>query len=240
MSATMTAFERLSLKRIAFGIRFQPQFGLEDTLGAVIDDVLALPGFGPERFETTFGTQDGRVLSSANNDQSISLTRADAIMELSAKDYGAADLSDLGKEFVDNVWAAVCRRSPRAPSIVRYGCLVGFSAPDSWNPIKAMLETDSADTSEFDLRFVRRLPAEGALAKQDVNDYRNAIFLVKTRKSKTTALFDFQHIFDPALTSDRARKEQPYERFVDKAVAYFRLNGFEFLKTRIERLSRAA
>jgi hypothetical protein len=239
MNEPASGFDRVQLKRVAFGIRFSNQFGLEDALGAVVDEILASPSFGPERFETTLYTPESRQLMSANNQETIELTRADAIFQ-TTKGHDSHDLLKLAEEFAATVWGAVCKRAPRIPSIIRYGSLVSFPLPENWNPIQSILGAEPTETSEFDLRYVRRLLAEGALAKQDVNDFRNAIFLIQTRRSKTSALIDFQHVFEPALNSEKARKDQPFVRFVEKALAYYRVAGWEFLKSRIERLSRAA
>lgn len=235
-----SGFDTVRIKRLAFGIRFQQQLGLEDILGTVVDDILALPGFGPDRFDTTlFAGDGGKTLLNEKQGEAIQLARGDAIFQ-TEQECSVADISPLADEFVDNVWAAVCKRAPRSPNALRYGCLINFVVPEEWNPIRAILNAEPAETSEFDLRYVRRLPTEGGLSSRDVSDFRNAIFNLRTRKNKTVALIDFQHVFDPAVSYDRLRKEWPFTRFVEKAIAYYRVQGWEFIRNRLERLARAA
>jgi hypothetical protein len=240
MSATVSAFERLPIRRVAFGIRFQNQFGLEDLLGTVIDDILGGRNFGPDRFENALYSQEQKQLVSQKGDESVTLTRADAIFETKKETFTAEELPKLAEEFIDGVWEAVCNRAPKPPAILRYGSLVTFALPDGWNPIQTIIGQEPADNSEFDLRYTRRLPVEEALAMRDVSDYRTVIFNIQTRKSKSSAGMDVQQYFAPELPSNRARKDQPFMRFVEKAVAYYRTSGWEFLKSRIERLPRAA
>lgn len=232
--------DRLPLKRAAIGVRFQNQFGLEDALGAVMDDVLASERFRPERFESTVFTGDTRQIFTANGDEQLTLTRADAILDVRLRDLVLGDLPELAKDFTEVVWEAVCRRAPRPPSIIRYGCLVAVPLPDTWNPIDAVLGAEVTDNAEFDLRYTRRLPVEEALAMRDVNDYHTVIYMIQTRGGKTNGVIDFQRHFNPALNNTSARKENPFVRFVEKAVHFQRTTGWDFLKTRMQRLPRAA
>jgi hypothetical protein len=241
MSGQRLEFDSLPIKRFAFGIRFMSQFGLEDDLGSVIDEILAARNFGPERFEQTIESAGERQLVSARGDETVKLTRSDAILESRARDYRIDELPKIAEEFVDVVWQAVCDHAPKVPRIIRYGALIRFPLPEQWNPIQSVVGAEPADTSEFDMRYVRRLTADEALAMRDVNDYRTVIYIVQTRNGKTTALMDFQHYFQPEIDSDHARKRQPFGRFAERAVAFYRTAGWEFLRTRIEaQLPKAA
>lgn len=236
----MTAIDRLTVKRIAFGIRFNNQFGIEDALGEIVDEVLNSPKFGPERFDSTALATGRRQLIGSASDEIVSFTRADAIFDSRSKDLAIDGLPAMADDFVEHIWAAVCKRAPRVPSINRYGCLIGFELPESWNPIQTFLATDPEDTSELDFRFSRRFVIQEALAMRDVSDYGNATFQTQTREGKTAAFIDFQHYFIPALASEKARNEHRYTRFVDKALDYYRGAGWDFLKSKLERLPRAA
>lgn len=239
MSAVMTAFDRVTLKRFALGIRFNNQFGLEDALGTVIDDVLGSGTFGPERFENTVTGAGMRQLLNKNETEKLTFSRSDTIYEMT-REIAIDELPGLTEDFVGIAWKAVCDRAPKAPAINRYGALISFPLPDDWNPIRSILDVDPAVTSEFDLRYTRRLPAEEGLALRDISDFRHAIFIIQTRNAQTTAVIDYQYIFSPALDSDKARRDHPFARFVEKALAYYRTSGWDFIRNRIERLPRAA
>lgn len=240
METPKGAADRVSLRRFALGIRFQNQFGLEDNLGAVIDDVLSSDRFSRERFENTTFTGDTRQIFTADGDETLTFTRSDAILDMRPKGVAIEDIGPVAQDFVDIVWDAVCRRAPRPPDILRYGCLVAFPLPEGWNPMQAILGTEPTDNAEFDLRYTRRLISEEALAMRDISDFRTVIYMIQTRKGKTTGVIDYQHNFLPALGSNTARKENPFTRFVEKAVAFQRGQGWDFLKTRMERLPQAA
>ena len=235
----MSGFERLTLNRVAYGIRFSNQFALEDALGAVIDEIVSSGAFDSKRFENTTLSPGQRQLLSASNDETVTLTRSDAIFA-SQKDWTIDDVSRMADEFINVVWAALCNHAPKPPSVMRYGCLIGFVVPTQWNPIKSILNVEPTENSELDMRYSRRLVVEEALALQDVSDYRVATTMLQNRGSETSARIDFQHYFVPSLASDKARRDHPYTRFVDKALAYCRTAGWEFLQTRLERLPRAA
>lgn len=236
----MSDLDKIEIERIAFGIRFKNQFGLEDALGAVIDDILALPNYGPERFATTASTSTQKQLVSTNNDEAITVSGGDAVFDTKAARRSVVELPRMAEDFVTNVWTTVLSHTAKTPNINRYGTLIKFALPEHWNPIVAMLHSEAAETSEFDLRYTRRLAAEQALAMRDINDFRLAIYHIQTRDLRTTALLDFQHHFTPEIAADKAHKEHPYVRFVERAVAYFRTTAWEFISAHIEQHVRRA
>src|SRR5260221_14496773 len=170
----MTVLDRLPLTRIALGIRFDNQFGIEDVLGEIIDDVISDDHFGPTRFDQTTLGPTGRTLVNSTDDETITFTRCDAIFDTKSKKFSIDHVPDITTDFIDVVWRAVCSRAPRIPSINRYGCLIGFELPETWNTIRSVLGAEAADTSELDIRYLRRLIAEEGLALADVKDYRTA------------------------------------------------------------------
>ena len=46
----MSALELMTLNSLAFGIRYDNHFRLEDDVGEIIDDVMDADAYGPERF----------------------------------------------------------------------------------------------------------------------------------------------------------------------------------------------
>jgi hypothetical protein len=231
----------VKLTRVVFGIRFDNRFSLEDVLGEVVDDILGSDGWGPERFAQIGYGPGGRQLFNESGSETINLTRNDAIFESKVGAFSIEELSDMSEEFVGVIWSAVSNRLDKKPSINRYGCVVGFDLPKTWDPIKALFNQESYETSEFVFRYSKRLPNEKGLTTAGVNDYNNAIVQVTFRGGKGNAFIDYQHYFDPALESERAKKDFSYTRFIDRAVSYFRESGWELLQTRLQQqLPKAA
>jgi hypothetical protein len=147
----------------------------------------------------------------------------------------------MADNFVDIVWTAVCEHLRKKPSINRYGCIVGFELPKTWDPIKALFNQDSYETSELALQYSKRLASEKGLTTTGVNDYNNATVQLALRAGKGSAFIDYQHYFDPALESEKAKKDFSYSRFVERAVGYFRGSGWDLLQSRLQQqLPKAA
>jgi len=236
----MATISDVRLNRVAFGIRFENRFGLEDVLGEVVDDILNAEGWGPERFKQIGYGAGSRTLLGEGGLETITLQRNDAIYEHKAASFSIDELQSMADEFARVVWTAVGEYLRKKPSINRYGCIVGFELPKTWDPIKALFNHESYETSELALRYAKRLPSEKGLTTSGVNDYNSAILQLNFVAGKGTALIDYQHYFDPVLESEKAKREFPFTRFIDRAAAYFRGNGWEQLQTRLQQLPRAA
>ncbi len=235
----MAAIDDLTLNHVAFGIRYNSHFRIEDRLGDIVDAVLAAPRHGSSRFPLIAYGAGMRQLGNEQTGESISFSRADTIFENRKANFLLAQLPVMAEEFAEDVWRAVYDHA-KAPAVTRFGCIVGFDLPSTWRPLDALLDQDERDTSEFDLRYSHRLPVEDALTNVGVNDYRNVIFQVSCRAERKIATIDFQHYFNPPLESEKARKETSYSKFINKAIPYFRDGGWDFLRSRLERLPRAA
>ena len=235
----MNGIERITLKKVVFGIRFDNHFRIEDALGEIVDDILSTDTHGPDRFQNIGYGPGVRQLFREDRTETISFNRNDTIYENTSAKCSVRELPSLANGFLDVVWSAVCENTD-APNINRYGCLVGFDLPNEWDPIRTLLDTESNDHSEFDLRFSHRILVPKALATRDVNDYRNVIYELTRKTGKTAATIDFQHYYSPSLDDEKSRKENPYMAFIEKATSHFQGTGWEFLRSHVERIQRAA
>lgn len=75
------------------------------------------------------------------------------------------------------------------------------------------------DIQELVLSFQKRMVSTEAIAKKEINDYKNAIYNIKKRKSDTkiSTTIDYQYYFDPPLIDLR---EVEYQKFVNDANLY--------------------
>jgi len=179
-----------------------------------------------------------RRLSNEATSESLAFTRSDTIYDNGGASFRLSDSSKFATEFFEDVWASVLEHAKPSPN--RYGCLIGFSLPTTWHPISALLNEEERETAQFDFRFSKRLTTESALVKATISDYQLAIFGVSCRGRKCRGWIDFQHYFDPALESEKARKENPFPRFVSQAAEFFRGKGWDFLDQRLRQISKAA
>lgn len=234
----MAGIDEIELDRLAFGIRYDAHFRVEDRLGEIVDSVLATERQNVARYPQIGYGAGSRQLSNEITSEALTFTRSDTIYDNKKASFHLADISKFATEFFDDVWGSVLEHAKPAPR--RYGCLIGFSLPASWRPIAAMLSEEERETAEFDFRFSKRLAVEAALVKATISDYQLAIFQVSCRGRKCRGWIDFQHYFEPALESDKARKENPFPRFVTHAADFFQGKGWDFLEHRLQQISKAA
>jgi hypothetical protein len=234
----MASIDDIELDRLAFGIRYDTHFRVEDRLGEIVDSVLATERQDVSRFPQIGYGAGTRQLSNEISSESLTFTRSDTIYDNRKASLHVADISKLANEFFDDVWGSVLSHAKPSPN--RYGCLVGFSLPASWHPMAALLGEEERETSEFDFRFSKRLAVENALVKVNISDYQTVIFQVSCRGRRCRGAIDFQHYFEPALVSEKARKDNPFPRFAVQAADFFRGKGWDVLEQRLLQNSKAA
>jgi hypothetical protein len=74
------------IRRLAFGVRYEPQFGLMDNMGAVIDTILRQGGtpFGPDVFPLAQNTSTEHVLINPETGDFLRIGHQDTLLSLSA------------------------------------------------------------------------------------------------------------------------------------------------------------
>ena len=96
--------------------------------------------------------------------------------------------------------------------------------------MKHYLHNDFDSANSLKLRFTRRLPVDEALAKKNVNDYRQAIYTVaQSEEAKVNINIDFQYYFDPALTDPKWAKDD-FVKFSERGIVYLEGEFEEWLK----------
>ena len=234
----MATIDEIELDRLAFGIRYDPHFRVEDRLGEIVDSVLAIDRQDVSRYPQIGYGAGSRQLSNDATSETLTFTRSDTIYDNKKAAFHVADIQKLASEFFIDVWGSVLKHANPAAS--RYGCLVGFTLPTNWRPIAALLGEEEKDSAEFDLRFAKRLAVESAMVKANISDFRMVIFQVSCRGRSCRGWIDFQHHFLPALGNDKSRKENPFPQFASQAADFFRGQGWDFLEERLQQISKAA
>ena len=215
---------RLPIEKVAFGIRYTPQYRVRDNLGIIIDKILSSAQFGPERFpESQLEPSQHTLLNPANGDR-LAIAQADALLDITLQTDTLSDIEEMGRHFnsiVVKQLKSVCNIS----GAFRFGLLVRFQELRSDNyecPVKRYgdqaLGDDPAKT--LNLRFSYNLPTPEGFSKQGVGDYRNVIYIMNQEVPDRFSLaVDYQHYFEPILDA----QEWPqtlYDRFASEAITY--------------------
>jgi len=225
MPAQLDRIARVALKQVLFGVRYEPHYGVVDYLGTILDEVLRRKGtpFGPETFPNTTAEATEHILINPGTNDYLRINQQDTILQMGVGDRSLSRISELADDFETYVLEAIGETAGLS-SIVRYGMVLQledvrtlFKTP----PSVRYLGTDFPDARSLFLRVSRRLPAEEALIKKRVEDYRNVIYMIHEAESGAIGIaVDYQHYFSPALDTSEW-KERPFHKFVENGLAYF-------------------
>ena len=222
--------ERLSpveITKIAFGVRYEPQYAVMDKIGAVIDRILRSTDtpFGPEAFPLCHSSPVEYLLINKKENNSLRISQRDTILEMTIGTRNLEKFEVLAKQFDEYVLKNLEKIS-KLGGIQRFGVLFHLAECGSLldtSPIEHYVKDfrDSRGVRSMHLRFTRRLPRMEAIAMHNVNDYGNVIYTVtQSDEDKVNILVDYQEYFDPPLdAADWVKK--PYPEFVKKGVEYF-------------------
>jgi len=215
----------IPIERIAFGIRYQRRYEVMDRVGAIVDRILHSSGtpFGPSKFPYINREPELHVLLNPDTKEELRLTESDAILEMKIDSRKTSDIKTLAEHYAAFVLDAL-RDIARLSSIVRYGVLFRLQECHSSlqeTPAEHFIKPDFQDTRSLSLRFTRRLAVMEALARKNVNDYKNVIYTVKqTEEGKVKIWIDYQEYFSPELNS-KEWSQRPFTNFVDHGIEYF-------------------
>ena len=215
---------RLPIERVAFGIRYRPQYRVRDNLGAVVDQILGSRQFGPETFpRSEFGSTQHTLLNPQNGDH-LTISQEDALLEIALSTSHFSKVREMGQHFnsiVTKQLKSVCNVS----DAFRFGLLVKFeelSAEQYICPVEKYADTvlGDAPAKTLNIQFSYNLATPEGFSKRGVSDYRNVIYILNQEQSDRFFLaVDYQHYFEPMLASQEW--SQPlYERFVSDAIGY--------------------
>ena len=194
----------LPIKRVALGVRFQPHFQVADVFGKLVDQILYSGGspFGPSTFPLVRSNPTERTLVNEETNNSLHLTIRDAILEMDVNTTSYAEIENLTKDY--NVYVLNYLRSlANLTGIERYGILLTLDeCRNELNemPVQHYLGAEFDEARSLQMRFTRRLPCLEARVKKNVDDFRNAIYIVEQDEGENVNIrIDYQEYFKPAL-----------------------------------------
>lgn len=215
----------IAIEQIAFGVRFQPRYELLDSVGKIVDRILRTKGSPFDSNTFPYSSRDAsehRLINPTTGDN-LRLTDSDAILEMQLKSRKTSDVKVLAENYSTYILDSL-REVIRLQDIIRYGVLFRLEECHSAitvSPVDHFLQNDFKDARSLSLRFTRRLPVLEALARKNVDDYRNVIYTVKQSEDGDVKVWvDYQEIFNPQLDYKEWAKK-PFADFVDRGISYF-------------------
>jgi hypothetical protein len=213
------------ISRVAFGIRYEPHYGLLDTIGSVVDAVLRERGspFNPDTFPHSSATPHEHALLNEETDNYLRINHSDTILSFAVDTRNLSRVRELAHDFNDYVVVPL-RKIAHLRSIVRTGLIVTLTNAREvfkTTPITHYLAADFPNATTMTMKFSRRLPSEEAMVKKRVNDFRNVIYFVnESEKGDVTVTIDYQEYYSPPLDAGEW-DDRPFPKFVDRGLNYF-------------------
>ncbi|MEN6369996.1 MAG: hypothetical protein ABFD77_09940 [Thermotogota bacterium] len=225
----------LKIKSVALGVRFQPQFGVADVLGELVDRILRSEGtpFDSSRFPLVRVNPAERVLVNEETEESLHLGVRDAILEVNVGTADFADIEGVAQQY--DVFVVENLRDLAPPAAIdRYGILLKFaecSRELEEAPTVHYLASESPEARTLQLRFTRRLACIEARVRKNVDDFRNVIHAVEQRDNGEVDIsVDYQEYFKPPLDLADWRAK-PFTQFACRGLEYFESGFAEWLKS---------
>lgn len=210
------------LDGIVLGVRFRPNFILEDKSGEIIDSILYSKNtfFGPEVFPEVETSFEGKTLLNRNSEDSFKINHANVVLQIDLKEkskFNRNNTAEILDKFQSQILVGVLNKY-KVEDIVRVGYVKKYtfrSKELAENFVKRTVgNLDTID--DINLRFSKKIPLNNSLVKKDIYDYDNAIFnVIKKADSEDISIsLDYQSFFKPYLPDSSSI---PYKNFLDKA-----------------------
>ncbi len=213
-----------SLEGIAIGVRFRPNFSIEDKFGEIIDTILYSKDsfFDTKVFPVTRAGVGKKILCNDITNDNLLIDSSNFILEIyfneSVKGFKKSDLQSIHKNFKEQILQGVMKQF-KICEIVRIGYIKRYLIKTE-EYIKAISERTVSNpmgvVKDVDLRFSYSLPTEEALLRKKIDDYDNVIFnIIKSAHRKEAFLsLDYQRIYSPLLPSTAGME---FDDFIKKA-----------------------
>jgi len=222
---------------IALGVRFRPNFSIEDKLGEITDSILYSEDslFSSKVFPEVGSNFGLRTLMNKDTDNKLHIDNSNIVLEISFKDnqgFVKNDADDILEAFKRQIINDVLRQH-NIQEIVRVGYIQRYLFTID-GLAKSFIDRTLGQTLEgindISLKFSKRIPLPRSLAKEDVNDYDNSIYTVnkKSNEQYISIAIDYQSFFDPFLQrSDLIN----YQQFIQRATDFYKNNFLTWLNS---------
>lgn len=211
---------------IAIGVRFRPNFSIEDQLGIIADTILYSDNsfFGPTVFPKATPLATSKVLSNETSTDRLVIDHSNVLLEIyfgEGAHFNKEELQDILDNFNDQIIKNILggfhiREIQRLGYVRRYLFEIETLAS---NFVEKTIGSTLAGVNDINLNFSKKLATQEALIKEGVADYDNAIFTI-IKKAGIDEIFmaiDYQSYYDPFLPMSGVIQFKP---FIDKATRF--------------------
>lgn len=198
-----------SLIGLAIGIKFRPNFSIEDKLGEILDVFLYEKGsiFGPKLFPRT--KSNGvveRILYNPETNDSLLINHSNIIFDISFSDKlpntkAESILETFFNVLTEKVYKVVDIKDISLVGIVKKYAIDSESTKlELENKIK---DITLPDLNSFDLSVTKKIILSESKIKRDIYDFENAIVSIVKIPNISSMIMqvDYQHIYEPKLDS---------------------------------------
>jgi hypothetical protein len=213
------------LTGIAIGIKFRPNYSIEDNLGEIIDELLYRQEslFNYVIFpNTSFGFGEKILHNSQTNDK-LTINKSNIILEINFSDKIPKEKSD---SLINEYFKTVTEKIYKIVNIhevyligIVYKYLINDSA-NFKNIYSNFKEITFGEVEPINFTFTRKVILPESKIKKDKNDYENIIHTILTFPNNENEILlqvDYQKIFYPKLASIVDIK---YDDFISKVKYY--------------------
>ena len=214
----------LSIKRIVFGVRYQPQWRVADHLGEVVDRILRRSDefFNAGALPLSDSTNNQHRLWNAQTIQEVILNERDAVLNFRLASPDATTVNSIAEAFDDEILGAL-RGTCKLTDIVRYGFLTEFQECGELLgilPTQRYLNDDFPNARSLNMQLSQRLATPEGHSKKGVDDFRNINYVINQDDNGAVKIaLDYQRHFEPALNAKQFG-ERAFSEFVSQGLAY--------------------
>lgn len=194
------------LNSIVIGIRFRPNFAMQDKFGTILENILhdKKSYFNPNVFPKVRNEIDKRILFNPETNSYLSIDNENIILDFNVVENPDKEIVDtICKAFDDQIIHNILKEYSilginRIGYIKRYD----FESKElSANFIDRTIGAAADGVNDIHLRFSKKIPDQQAIIKDNINDYHNAIYTVikKNDEDILTVILDYQKYFIPPV-----------------------------------------
>jgi hypothetical protein len=213
------------LKGIAIGIKYRPNYTIEDNLGEIIDELLYRKGslFNYITFPHTNVRLGEKKLVNNQTGDSLIINRNNIVLDISFSEKIPKEES---ANLVDEFFKTATEKIHKIVDIQEVG-LIGivnkYMVSDE-ERLKKLFKNFEAitfnDISSISVNFTKKVVLTESKTSREINDFENIIHTLMAPKDSKTGYFlqiDYQKIFNPQLASIVDIK---YKDFISKVEYY--------------------
>ncbi len=189
---------------LAFGIRFRPNFKIEDELGSIIDEILYESNskvFTPKNFPFTRNGINEKILINNDTGNYLLINNSNIILEIKSDTHISTD--DINKVFEKDILETILKNR-KVTAINRIGYLRRTFVEESSitkELIKKSINITEKELLDFNINFSIKKPILESIAKKGINDFYTIINNISKEPGKGNFILsvDVQRNFQPLV-----------------------------------------